>query len=168
MWPPLLRLPWKQWAHECLLVTEHAPAFISYPVGRDELGIRAEQGTVLLVCGEAGETEQRECLAAGAFGWQEVAMVSAAVQIDQFHPAPGKAFEGVDPGGIDHVFNDTGDHSLQASPVRSSAESGVGQPCRLSAWPNTDQPFGRGTGGHARDRVAAHIGGSRRSSDSQH
>ena len=48
-------------------------------------------------------------------------MVSAAVQIDQFHPAPGKAFEGVDPGGIDHVFNDTGDHSLQASPVRSSA-----------------------------------------------
>ena len=43
---------------------------------------------------------------------QEVAMVSAAVQIDQSHPAPGKAFEGVDLGRIDHVFNDTGDHRL--------------------------------------------------------
>ena len=44
-------------------------------------------------------------------------MVSAAVQIDQFYPAPGKAFEDVDLGRIDHVFNDTGDHRLQASPV---------------------------------------------------
>src|SRR5712691_11350916 len=107
--------------------------FISYPIGRDELGIRAEQGTVLLVCGEAGETEQRECLVAGALGWQEVAMVSAAVQIDQFHPARGKAFEGVDLGRIDHVFNDTGDHRLQASPVRSSAESGGSAGSRC--WP---------------------------------
>jgi hypothetical protein len=32
-----------QWAHERPLVTEHAPAFIPYPIGRGELGIRAEQ-----------------------------------------------------------------------------------------------------------------------------
>ena len=54
---PLLALPGKQWAHEGPVVTEYAPAFISYPIGRGELGIRAEQGTVLLVCGKAGETE---------------------------------------------------------------------------------------------------------------
>jgi hypothetical protein len=29
-----------------------ASAFISYLIGRDELGIRPEQGTVLLVCGD--------------------------------------------------------------------------------------------------------------------
>ena len=43
-------------------------------------------------------------------------MVSAAMQIDQFHPAPGKALEGVDLGRVDHVFNDAGDHRLQANP----------------------------------------------------
>src|SRR5260370_40899003 len=106
----------KQWAHERPLVTDHAPAFISYPNGRDELGILAEQGTVLLVCSEAGEAEQRECVFAGALGWQEVAMVSATVQIDQFHPALGKAFEGVDLGPINRVFNDTGCDSLPAVP----------------------------------------------------
>ena len=42
-------------------------------------------------------------------------MVSAAVLIDQFHPALGKTFEGIDLGRIDHVFNDTSDHRLQAS-----------------------------------------------------
>jgi hypothetical protein len=42
-------------------------------------------------------------------------MVSAAMLIDQFHPALGKMFEGIDLGRIDHVFNDTGDHRRQAS-----------------------------------------------------
>jgi hypothetical protein len=61
-----------------------------------------------------------KCLVAGALGGQEVPMVSAAVLIDQFHPAPGKTLEGIDLGRIDHVLNDTGDHRRQASSVRSS------------------------------------------------
>src|SRR5260370_39319927 len=66
-----------------------------------------EQGTVLLVCSEAVEAEQRECVVAGALGWQEVAMVSATVQSDPFHPALGKACEGVDLGRINHLLNGT-------------------------------------------------------------
>jgi hypothetical protein len=61
-----------------------------------------------------------KCLVAGALGGQEVPVVSAAVLIDQFHPAPGKTLEGIDLGRIDHVLNDTGDHRRQASSVRSS------------------------------------------------
>src|SRR5262249_2150329 len=67
-----------------------------------------------------GETEQRECLVAGALGWQEVAMVSAAMQIDQFHPAAGKAVEGTELGPVDRGFKDTGDHRGRANPRRST------------------------------------------------
>jgi hypothetical protein len=115
----LLRPPGKHRAHERSLVTEHAPALISYSIGRDKVRIRPEQGTVLLVGGEAGEAEKRECLVAGALAWQEVAVVSAAVQVNQFHPAPGEALEGVDLGRVDHVFNNAGDHRLQASRKRA-------------------------------------------------
>ena len=74
---PVLRLPGKQRAHERPLVTEHAPAFISYLIGRDKFGIDPEQGTVLLVGGKAGEAEKRERLVAGALAWQEIAVVRA-------------------------------------------------------------------------------------------
>jgi len=120
-----LRLPGKQRAHERPLVTQHAPAFISYLIGRDKLGIGPEQGTVLLVGGKAREAEKRERLVAGALAGQEIAVVSAAVQVDQFHPAPGKALEGVDLGWVDHVFNHAGDHRRQASPIRSPVVPGI-------------------------------------------
>ena len=103
----------KQWTHERPLVTEHAPAFISYLVSRGEVRICPEQGAVLLVGSEAGEAEKRERLVAGALAGQEITMVSAAVQVNQFHPAAGKALEGVRLTRIDDVFNNAGDHSLQ-------------------------------------------------------
>ena len=90
-------------------------ALVLDAVGFDEVGIGAEQRAILLVGGQAGETEQREGLVAGPLGGQEVAVMSAAVLTDQFHPALGKTLEGVDLGWIDHVLNDTSDHRLQAS-----------------------------------------------------
>src|SRR5580693_5369414 len=47
----------KKRAHKCPLVAEHTPAFISDAVGRDEIGVFAEELTVLLVSGEAREAE---------------------------------------------------------------------------------------------------------------
>jgi hypothetical protein len=64
----------------------------------------------LLISGQAGEAEQGECPVAGAFSWQEVSVVYAAVQVDQFHPATGETLEGVDLGRLDHVINNTSDH----------------------------------------------------------
>ena len=69
---------------------------------------------------------ERERLVAGALAGQEIAVVSAAVQIDQFHPAPAEALEDVDLGRVDHVFNDAGDHRLQGSLIRSSVLQRMG------------------------------------------
>jgi hypothetical protein len=64
----------------------------------------------LLIRGEAGEAEQREGSIAGPLGRQEVAVVRAAMQIDQLDPSPAEALEGVDLRRIDHILNDAGDH----------------------------------------------------------
>jgi hypothetical protein len=77
---------------ERALITEHAPAFISYPIGRDKLRIRAEQGPILFVRGEAGETEQRRRRAGGSRGEYRYAD----------SPVPSSArqtFEGIDLAG---------------------------------------------------------------------
>jgi hypothetical protein len=42
-------LPGEQWTHKGPLVSQHAAAFISDPVRGGEVGIFAEQSTVLLI-----------------------------------------------------------------------------------------------------------------------
>src|SRR5204862_442451 len=74
---------------------------------------------VLLVRGEAGEAEQGQRLVARALGGQEVAVVAAAVPVDQLHPPPGEALEGVGLRRIDDVLDDAGDHDGRlARPAR--------------------------------------------------
>jgi hypothetical protein len=80
----------EQRPHERPLVAHDALALVPDAVGCEQLAI-------LLVPREAGKAEQRERLVTGPFGRQEVAVVSAAVPIDQLDPAAGKAFEGIDP-----------------------------------------------------------------------
>jgi hypothetical protein len=88
----LCRVPGKDRAHESPLVAKHAAAVVLDAVRLDEVGICAEPRAVLLVGGEAGETEQREGLIAGSLGRQEIAMVGAAMQVDQLDP-PAEAFK---------------------------------------------------------------------------
>jgi hypothetical protein len=76
----------------------------------DEVRIRAEQRTVLLIRGEAGKAEQREGSIACPLGRQEIAMVRAAMRIDQLDPSAAEALEIVDLRGIDHILNHAGDH----------------------------------------------------------
>jgi hypothetical protein len=103
----------QQRAHEAPFVAEYAAALVPDAVGFDEVGVGAEQGTVLLVGGEAGEAEQGEGLVARALGWQEVAMVGAAVGIDQVHPPVGEAFEGAGLRRVDYILDDAGDHTVR-------------------------------------------------------
>jgi len=69
-----------------------------------------EEPAVLLVRGEAGEAEQGQRLVARALGGQEIAVVPAAMPVDQLHPPPGEALEGVGLRRIDDVLDDAGDH----------------------------------------------------------
>jgi len=86
-------------------------ALVPDAVGFDEVGIGAEPGAVLLVGGEAGEAEQGEGLVACTFGRKEVAVMRAAMRIDQLDPPAAEALEGVDLHRIDHVLNDASDHT---------------------------------------------------------
>jgi hypothetical protein len=104
------RVPGKQRAHERPFVAEHAAALVPDPVGRHEVRMLPEQPAVLLIRGEAGEAEQGQRLVARALGGQEVAMVVAAMAVDQIHPPPGEALEGVGLRRIDDVLDDAGDH----------------------------------------------------------
>src|SRR5262245_61365045 len=70
----------QQWPHEGSLVTQHAAALVTDPVGGDEVRVDAEPAAVHLVRGEAREAEQGQCAVAGALGGQEVAVVHTAVQ----------------------------------------------------------------------------------------
>src|SRR5690242_11050653 len=70
-------VPWQQGPHEGPLVTEHAATVVPDAVRLDEVRVAAEQDTVLLIGGEAGEAEQRQGLIAGSLGRQEVAVVLA-------------------------------------------------------------------------------------------
>lgn len=97
-------------AHEGPVVPQHTTAFVPDSVRFDEIGVDAEQAPVFLVRGEAGKAEQGERLVTGTLTGQEVAMVSAAVLIDQFEPAAGEAFEGVDLRRIDDVLHHTSNH----------------------------------------------------------
>jgi hypothetical protein len=99
----------QQWAHECPFVAEHAVALVSDAVSFEEVGMGAEQGTVLLVGSEAGATEQGESLVACTFGRKEIAVMRAAMRINELDPPAAEALEGVDLRGIDHVLNDTSD-----------------------------------------------------------
>lgn len=106
------RLPTgQQRAHEGPFVPEHASTLVPDAVGFGEVRICAEQGTVLLIGGEAGEAEQGQGFVARPLGGQEIAMVRATVQIDQLDPPAAEAFKSVDLRGIDHVLNDAGDHA---------------------------------------------------------
>jgi hypothetical protein len=42
--------------------------------------------------------------------------MSAAMQSDEFHPAPGEALEDIDLGRVDHVFSHPSDHRLPSNP----------------------------------------------------
>ncbi len=86
-------------------------ALVPDAVGFEEVGIGTEQGTVLLVGSEAREAEQGEGPVARAFGRKEVAVMHAAMRIDQPDPLAAEAFEGVDLRRIDHVLNDASDHT---------------------------------------------------------
>ena len=101
----------QDWAHEGAFVAKHAAALVPDAVSFDEVRVYAKQRTVLLVGGEAGKAEQREGFVARSFRRQEVAMMGAAMQIDQLDPSAGEAFERVDLGRIDHVLDDAGDHT---------------------------------------------------------
>jgi len=84
-------VPWQQGPHEGPLVTEHAATVVPDTVRLDEVRVAAEQDTVLLIGGEAGEAEQRQGLIAGSLGRQEVAVVLAAMGIDQLDPPAAEA-----------------------------------------------------------------------------
>ena len=96
----------QDWAHEGAFVAKHAAALVPDAVSFDEVRVYAKQRTVLLVGGEAGKAEQREGFAARSFRRQEVAMMGAAMQIDQLDPSAGEAFKRVDLRRIDHVLDD--------------------------------------------------------------
>jgi hypothetical protein len=72
----------EQWAHEGPLVAEHATAFVPNAIRFDEIEGSPKQTTVFLVGGEAGKAEQGEGHVAGPFGRQEIAIVTATVEID--------------------------------------------------------------------------------------
>lgn len=86
-------------------------ALVPDAVGFDKVGIGAEQGTILLVCSEAGKAEQGERLIARTLGRKEVAVMRTAMRIDQFDPPAAEALEGVDLRRIDHVLNNASDHT---------------------------------------------------------
>jgi len=104
--------PWQQWPHKGPFVTEHAAALVPDAVRFDEVRVGAEQGTVLLVGSETGEAEQRQGLITGPLGRQEVAVVHAAMGIDQLHPPAAEALEGVDLLGNNDLLNHASDHAL--------------------------------------------------------
>jgi hypothetical protein len=64
----------------------------------------------LLVCGQAREAEQGQRLVTRAFSRQEVAVVAAAMAVNQLHPPPGEAFEGIDLRRIDDILHHAGNH----------------------------------------------------------
>lgn len=86
-------------------------ALVTDAVGFEEVGIGAEQGTVLLVGSETREAEQREGLVACTLGRKEVTVVRTAMRIHQLDPPPAETLEGVDLRRIDHVLNDASDHT---------------------------------------------------------
>ena len=53
------RMPRKQRPHEGAFVPKHAAAVVPDAVRFDEVRVDAEQGTVLLICSQAGKAEQR-------------------------------------------------------------------------------------------------------------
>ena len=104
------RMPGQQRAHEGPFIPQHAAALVADAIGVDEIGIRAEQRPVLLLGGEAGKAEQGQGPVARALGRQEVAVMDAAMHVDQFHPPAAKAFESLDLSRIDNVLDDASDH----------------------------------------------------------
>jgi hypothetical protein len=92
------------------VVPDDAATLVANAIGFDEFRVDAEPAAVLLVRGEARECEQGERAIAGTLCGQEVAMMTAAVLVDQLHPARGEPLEVRDLGRIDHVVDDARDH----------------------------------------------------------
>jgi hypothetical protein len=115
------RVSRKKRTHERPLVAENAPALVPDAVGRHEIRVFAEEPAVLLICSEAREAEEGERLVTCTLGRQEVAMVAAALPVNQFHPPPGEAFEGVDLRRIDDILDDAGDHGDRLAQAAATA-----------------------------------------------
>src|SRR5690349_1118332 len=135
----------QQGPQERPLVAPDAAGLVADAVGLDELGVDPEKLAVALVVGQAREAEQGVGDVAGALGGQEVAVVGAAVAVDEPHPGAGEGLEGVDLRRVDLVAEVAGDH--QPAKVRA------GRPATPGVQAKTEPASGCSSSGRSSREV---------------